>query len=413
MRLNVIAIGLTALLMALAGCGGNNAPVVIFPKLPLPTVSNFGFAYAANDASGTLDSYTIGLDYSLKPLATLALASPLPTSYQLMALSDVQGGEYVALLDSAANTLSVYEADANTGKLTAIEGSPIATGKDPVELAVGNVEIGYDITMYVANAGDQTLSTYVLSGGSQPAVQAQGQPVPAPVPATTLAVANYDLYIAGPDPNSTSGGQALWHFKLDPQTLSPQAPAGNEFPLSGASHPVSSLEFSIYGTYLYAFCPEDGMILGFNYSFQGGGLTLLPGSPYRLGSQPEGMMQTLTSNLSAMNPTYILDRAGFLVNAGTDSQGNLAAIGQYAAGVAPSDLAFNTGSGIAYNGQGLLEKVDPGSLLYVTDSASGDILGFSVNPASGALAALPGSPYPAGQAPAAIVTLPNAPPTMN
>jgi DNA-binding beta-propeller fold protein YncE len=62
-----------------------------------------------------------------------------------------------------------------------------------------------------------------------------------------------------------------------------------------------------------------------------------------------------------------------------------------AAGAFPSAIAANTA----------------GSYLYVTDFASGNVLGFAIN--GGSLTAVNGSPFPAGNQPSAIVVDPDYP----
>lgn len=81
---------------------------------------------------------------------------------------------------------------------------------------------------------------------------------------------------------------------------------------------------------------------------------------------------------------------GYLFGFSVGSGGALTPLGIQVAGVQPSAIAS-----------------DSSSHIYVTDSASGKIFGYSV--ASGAYVSLPGSPYPSGNQPSAIAVDPNYP----
>jgi 6-phosphogluconolactonase len=121
-----------------------------------------------------------------------------------------------------------------------------------------------------------------------------------------------------------------------------------------------------------------------------GALTLVPGSPFPTGFGPKGM---------AVHPN-----GKFLFVTNTDA----GSISVFTIDPASGALAQITGSPftvdpLALGVQPAFLAVHPnGKFLYVTETEANTVLGFSINPATGALTALAGSPFASGVQPQGI-----------
>jgi 6-phosphogluconolactonase (cycloisomerase 2 family) len=216
---------------------------------PVQTVqagSQGKFLYVSNlnDSAGGISAFTIDFNTgSLTPIP----GSPFPTgtagSFPGPSALVVGGNTgnvlYVALAGTANanNKIAAFIIDSNTGALTAIPGSPFATGNAPQYMAlvpitnVGNTEF-----LYTANVQDKTISAFIVDGASGTLTQLSGSPY--------------------------HGATSLGGLAVTPSFTS----TGNRF--------------------LYAADPQANTLRAYTVDGHTGALSPIPGSPFPAGSSP-------------------------------------------------------------------------------------------------------------------------------
>jgi 6-phosphogluconolactonase (cycloisomerase 2 family) len=278
-------------------------------------------------------------------------------------------GAVVYLSPVAGTSIGAYSISAVTGAPTPISGSPFAVGAAPGPLVI-DASGKY---LYAATpAGLYAFTRDPTTGALGPIA---GSPFVVPTPgqfdgftAATSGFLYYFLY--------TSGNQyQLGGFAINPATgaLSASGGSSSEFQSPygfGAVNPAGTV---------FAF--TSGGVQSFTIDPTSGALTLA--SPVAAGSP------STVTNL-VMNPAgtyaYATDGAiveAFAVNATT---GVLTA-------TAESPFPTNAVQDVNVTGSSLIVFDQTGQFLYVGNRAANRIFGFAVDPTSGSLTALPGSPY--------------------
>ena len=180
-------------------------------------------------------------------------------------------------------------------------------------------------------------------------------------------------------------------------------------PSSGLLSPISGSPFSV-GTppgsgglaidpgtkFLYVTLMNSAEVAGFSINATTGALTAIPGSPFPAGNTPVQAIVDSTgkflyvSNLNDSQGTI----SGYTID---PASGVLAPV---AGSPFPTQGNFPGPAGLAMGGAG--------KFLYVgmsgTVNANNVISGFSIDPGTGALTQLPGSPFPAGLGPLGIAS---------
>ena len=185
--------------------------------------------------------------------------------------------------------------------------------------------------------------------------------------------------------NSTSGG-------LTPVTGSP-SPVGNTPPGAGGVSSVLSGNFYLYATDLNA-----STVVGFTFDSASGKITPVPGSPFPAGNTP---VQAARDYLGKFLYVSNLNDSSGGISAYTTDQ-NTGALSPI------PGSPFPTGSVGSYPGPSAM--VSNGNFLYValagTANANNKIVAFAIDPTSGALTTLPGSPFVTGSDPLYMAIVP-------
>jgi hypothetical protein len=132
---------------------------------PAAVVIGQGHVYVVNVGDGTISQYNIGLDGTLTPMNPAAVTNPgMHTFGAAPAAATIDPtGSFLYVTNAADNTLSQFSIGSD-GQLTSLTPSTVATGVDPVSIAVA--QGGY----YVVNsgaAGDTgTVSLYSAEDGA-------------------------------------------------------------------------------------------------------------------------------------------------------------------------------------------------------------------------------------------------------
>jgi 6-phosphogluconolactonase (cycloisomerase 2 family) len=241
------------------------------------------------------------------------------------------------------------------------------------------------------------------------------------------------VYVAGDSDGTVSG------FAIDRVTGVPSPLPGSPFATRG-SFPVPvvidrSGRFMYVGQSVGSF---DGSIAVFAIDAATGALSHIPGSPFpdppsfgriaALALSPDGRflfsgssaLATYSLNPVTGVPTRIASRSGYYYGLAVDPTGgfifgvaftddllrgfSIAADGKLAPAGTPQTIGTVT--------QITTAIVSVADLVYVGNAATGDIYGFRINPSTGALTAVAGSPFASPTGPSASAASANLPPSI-
>ena len=267
---------------------------------------------------------------------------------------------YVANTD-VSNSVSSFRVDPESGGLTEVAGSPYATLRNPVSIAVDR----------------DGKHVFVLSA-----------------PGTT----QQPWWVTWFRPTDAPGGIST--FAADSDSGALKLVAGG--PVATGLDPVA-ISVEPGDRFLYVANRMSGSVSGYAIDAITGGLQGLAGSPYYLGN----VIPAAPSSV-AIEPSgrfmYVPIPQEPAVGAGISSISFVSALAINASGGALNAIAgspFTAGRG------SISIAVTPsGRFAYIANFGSGDISAYAIDSANGALVSLPVSPYPVGAYPTAIAIEP-------
>lgn len=407
-------------------------------------------------SGGTISAYTINASTGqLTPVT----GSPWETEGGEAAQVTVDpSGKFVYVLnegnfiESADGSVSAFTIDGGTGALTPVMGSPFTTG-------VGAASMAIDPTgrfAYVGNFGDQQgenlpgdVSAYTIDPTTGALNGLAGSPFLRSSGAYAVAVAPSGKfgYVLG----ATASNQ-IAAFSINATTGVPTQ-AGSPFILGEATN-LHSIVITPSGKFVYVVggltTPTGGTIAAFSVNATTGALTPITGSPFATGNIPEfatvdpnGTLLYVTLDGSGEVWTYTIADNGVLTllnKARTQQGGRQVALGggsasvtytpkfayvanQGSSTVASSISAYTinakngklsvvSGSPFPDGAVGTFAlansvAVDPsGRFAYVANGA-GSVAEYTIDPSSGAPAAIPGSPLTVGSTATAVAVDPS------
>jgi 6-phosphogluconolactonase (cycloisomerase 2 family) len=271
----------------------------------------------------------------------------------LLTSCEISTIDYVFVASSAGSgtgspgQIETYDADSETGALRAGQPKVPSGGVNPVSLAVTSDYAN----LYVANQGSDTIVHFAISGSG---VLAQKDTVTLATPPVSVAVntAGTYLYVASGTTSAT-----LTAYSLSSGTIGSVA---------------SQQTFTVPGYSADILVPTGVNVLANGTAVY---LTAYDQSAYNPGAIP--------APTSSANPGWVFD-----CTVGTG--GALSAPSAYKAGVKPSDIAS-----------------DPTNrFVYVTDFASNELIGYTVQSGGSALDFMVNGPFKTGNEPQALVVDP-------
>ena len=286
------------------------------------------------------------------------------------------------MANEGSNDISAFTVNFLSGELTPVPGSPFAAGTDPQGMAISGS------TLYVANAGSDTVSAYTIDysvSGSGVLTALPGSPFPAGKNPTSIAV---DSFYGTVVVANHGGSNNISAFYPD---LTPVP--GSPFPAGG--NPLS-LEFGAGGKILYSANPDatNPSISGFSFDPATGTLSPLSGSPFPLPvSHYMAIEQTGIQTGSTSSPIH-----GYLYVT-TD-----ASIVGYALDWTTGALTALPGFPVPAGANAYSVNILGNQFLYVANDGAASISGFKLDLLTGALTPMAGSPFPAGNHPKFIAT---------
>ncbi len=277
----------------LSAVSGSPFPAGSQPK-GLAVVSRANLVFVANNASNDISVFKFD---SMTGALTPAAGSPFKSAPTPIGVTTDALGKFLYVTNtdlnnlSTTNSISAFSIDSATGMLTAVAGSPFATGTTPIGLVADPngmfVYVG-DHMADVTNPGDAItpFSMNAMNGGLAP-VQAL-PPAPASCGSATCHVNPLRLaihpvarfaYVANVGANSVSA------FSLHNGSLSLIST-----PVATGQHPFG-MAFDPTGSFLFVANKVDNTISGFSVNSMMGMLTPLTNSPFPSGgSGPVGIV---------------------------------------------------------------------------------------------------------------------------
>jgi 6-phosphogluconolactonase (cycloisomerase 2 family) len=278
-RIDASTGALTAVPGSPLAAGNNTNSVAVNPAGTFVYVANEGDTF--ND--GTVSAYRINASTGA---LTAVPGSPFATGGGSSSVTVNPEGTfaYVTNIGDPSNdgTVSAYRINASTGALTAVPGSPFATGSDPTSVAVNPA----GTVAYVANWGDGTVSVYRMNASTGALTPVPGSPFAAgrdPV-SVTVNPAGIFAYVANWYDDTVSA------YRINASTGALTAVPGSPFaaeidPSSVTVNPAGTFAYVANGGDHFNYI-SDNTVSAYRINASTGVLTAVPGSPFAAGSDP-------------------------------------------------------------------------------------------------------------------------------
>jgi 6-phosphogluconolactonase (cycloisomerase 2 family) len=342
------------------------------------------FLYAATSGPGNSGAGLDALSVNTTTGALTALpGNPFVTSISSTAVSIDPTGRFLFAVDINGNKAYTLSANPGTGALALL--AAVRTNELPLAILsnTGAMPVTYTPKFsYATNQADKSISEYTVNTSTGALTAVSGSPLadangPQAVSATPnqkfVYTANSNSSVSGYSVNTTSG--ALTKLTSSPFT-------GN------SNHPVA-IGVEPTGNFLYTVNNGDNSVSGFSIATNGK-LTFF--ATLSTGTNPQGM---------AMDP---LGRYVYVTNTTDNALSGYSIINGTLSPLSLSTSATGTTP--------MGATIDPsGQFLYVANSGDNTVSAYSIsffeNFQGGDLAAVTGSPFAAGNAPAAVVAEPS------
>ncbi len=357
-----------------------------------PTPKPQEFAYATNSQGVDFSAYRINL-------TTGALAQLSGSPFRDLNDDPVQAlasanGKFLFVADANLEDVEAYTINAINGAITSVPGSPFPCAPPASFVACINVSLALDRTgkfLYAADNGSWHIIAYAVNSATGALTTVPGEPFPAgtqPVAVPTDPKANC-LYVANQSHDDVGG------YAINPTSGALTPVPGSPFPsgsVSGSPFPTW-VTVDPSGRFVYMTVGGSNTVSGYRINALNGALTPIAGSPFsaivatvegNYGYDPAGITVTPNGKFA-----YYVGGGGvfgFIVNGVSgalteiDNTAPLAAVPAVAVTVDPS-----------------------GKFLYVPSGYPGDEVSvFVINPTTGVLTPVAGSPFAAGSNPSSI-----------
>jgi 6-phosphogluconolactonase (cycloisomerase 2 family) len=365
----------------------------------LTVSANGSITFATSVASGAAYAVTVRTVPTVTPAQTCEVSSGAGTVANAAVTSVVVAcrtmtGRYVYVANTGSNNVSAFSITPTTGALTAVTGSPFPVSGDPPRIVMSDRSGKF---VYVIGAvtlgGASTVSGYTIDAATGALTAIAGFPLSFPVnvligafhPTGTLF---YMPVSAGV--NSPSNG--LYGYRVDPTTGTFTAVPGSPYRLGSLSNgPPGFAIFNATGEFLYVPNNSAGELMTYAVNTATGALTaigptLIGTSVNRTIVDPSGKF-LYTRNANSTTSAFVIN----------DATGALTSSGSVPTGV---------GSGVVFGPAGryvyfdVLGFIFPPPTFPPTPPAPvygpGSVHAFRIDPVTGGLSELAGSPHYTG-----------------
>ncbi len=373
--------------LSLAGCGIGKVSISNSCLGPCTAPPTAEFLYAT--------STDHILAFTMDP-ATGALSTPLtmtgPNQSVGMVASVTNGHLYVSdFLNDAVDGFSI---NSSTGGLTPVTGSPFSLGGMPPGAGgLSNIPPG-DFYVYATDLNAAAVAGFRFDSVSGVPTPVPGSPFPAgntPIQAAQDFLSKF-LYVS--NLNDSAGGISA--FTIDQSTGALSPIPGSPFPTGSAGSFPGPSAMVVNNNFLYVAMAgtvnANNKIVAFAIDPNTGALSTLPSSPFATGSDPL-YIAFVPVTLSSQAFLYTANVLDGTISAFTadDNTGLLTPVSgsPYASGTSLGGLAVSLFTG----------AVSGPPFLYAADPQSKAVRVYAIDGNTGALSAIPGSPFPAGNSP--------------
>jgi 6-phosphogluconolactonase (cycloisomerase 2 family) len=289
-------------------------------------------------------------------------------------------GKFVYVPNQGSNNISAFSVNPLTGALTPVGGSPFRTGPSPSSIAVDPS----GRFAYVSNVSDNTVWAYTIDPSTGALTPVVGTPFLAPpVPVSvTVDPSGKFAYVA----NANSSQEVISSYAIDP-TSGGLTPAGGVQGRNLAG-PMAITKGSSPITYIpkFAYVANAGSndISAFAINVITGALTPVPGAPF-------------SSGVGSSPVSVAVDQSQKFVYAANADSNNISAFTISASSGALTPVAgspFMSGTQFRAGLRPNSVMVDSsGRFLYVANRDSNNVSAFTIDPSTGALGFVVGSPF--------------------
>jgi len=383
-------LGAFLLLGVLAGCGGGSSTITTPPPPPPPLPAGTELLYVGDNV-GVIHGFGVDPNSgNLTPLAAVAVTNGAAAG-DVGLVADSGGMILYATSDGLGGpNVTSFLVDKQTGTLTPNTGQTLPVPPRKLAAAPGGGTSSLACCVYVipdqsANAAELFAFNINKSNGSL--TLAPNQPFTLPgVPREEIAVTPSGNWIGVPF-EGTSGGE-IAGIARDPNTGSIMLLPSPISPTSTGGDEPGGIRVTPDGNFVVVVNQASNSVSVFSLNSGTGALTEVSGSPFATGNLP--------------NPVAI-DPSGKFVFVGNTGAGSLSAYTIDSAG----GLTL-TGATIqlAANSQPSSIAVDPAGKFVYVSIAPQQVAGFALDPNTGALTPIPGSPFSVGAVTGDMVFVP-------
>lgn len=285
--------------------------------------------------------------------------------------------QYVYTANAAGNpaTVSALAADATTGALTSVSGSPYNAGSGATAIVASQQGV-----LYTANYFSGDIYAHSVNSNDGTLTAVSGFPVPIEVGVNAIAIDHTSTSFYAVSQRSA----ALYAFSTGMSgALTPLS--GNPVAIGPGTIGASSVVVDPSGKYVYVTAADSfsANIYGFSRNTTTGALSPLPTFPIPV----DGM-----SNHSTFDPT-----GHFLLVTGTGVFGGRGGVDVFTLDSATGGLTLVVGTPIPVGVDPAGVVIVPsGRYVYIPNTADATISAFAFDSTSGSLSPVAGSPFPSG-----------------
>jgi len=370
---------------------------------------NAGFVYVTNGGgysgagAGSISAYSIdGQTGALLPVP----GSPFPDPGGPWSIAVDPKGRFAYVANVANDSISAYAIDGKTGALTPVPGSPFP--EDPTLSGERPVSVAIDpsgMFVFVANYYFRTVRAYRIDQNTGALSQAPGSPFPAGInpESVTVDLNGQFVYVA----NGYHGGNGtVSAYSMDrtsgsltPVPGSPFAVPNGTFPPPGSVPHSLTVHATASGQALYVADEGRVCIWEFMIDEMTGALALSPTSPFSVPGGPYSISADSHGPYVYLSNQYPSYPTGSVAGYAIDPvTGSLTAIpgSPFLGGPVPVGVTVDPKGHFVFT-------ANQGS--YLTNF-SGTVSAYTIDANTGALTPVPGSPFPAGLEPTSIAATP-------
>ncbi len=336
------------------------------------TASVGKFAYTANNGDGTIDGYAI--DPSTGTL-TVVSGSPYPDGSAPAAVSLAPNGKFAFSASDSGKEIQAFTIDQTSGALTLVGSysTGFVNGSTYPDIAVDS----QSAHLYLASAGDDEVAGFAIDPTTGALTALAGSPYAAGSGAGAIPAFSPNgkfLYVMDQGNSGATANTVFGYVIGSDGSLT--AISANGF---AAGTAPSWIAFTPNGSFAYVSDSGEDTISAYSVNATTGALTPLATPTFATDEHPEDLtIDAAGAHLYAPVANSSTPGAVDWFTIGAD--GTLTGKSSIPAGVTPVFLA-----------------IDPaGPYAYIASSAGAEVYGYSIDPTTGALTALAGSPFSTG-----------------